>query len=299
MSKAKQGSNARAKMPRRPRRRRFAPDWPVLGLAGAGMLVTAYLTATSSASATPLFCAEGSACDLIQQSHWSILFGLPVALWGFLLYGLIALVAGLGQARLKRWQRLWLLAFLGTVFSLYLTAAGWLALNAFCLWCLVSLGIIAAILAVLTFTRPESAPGMPWAGFLAGQGAMVAVVLVLLHAFYAGWFQPPEDPRLRALAEQLERSGAVYYGASWCPSCQEQNRRFGQAARHLPYVECSPQGRGGVVAFECVANDISSYPTWVIGGRRFERLLEPEELARRVRFDWDGWSEDADPDNNR
>ena len=281
------------------RPRRFAPDWLVVGLAAGGMLVTGYLTATSGGSAAPLFCAEGSGCDLIQQSHWSILFGLPVALWGFLLYGLIALIAGLGKPRLKRWQRLWLLAFFGTVFSLYLTAAGWLALNAFCLWCLVSLGVISTILVVLTFARPESAPGMPWAGFLAGQGAMVAVVLVLLHAFYAGWFQPPEDPRLRALAEHLERSGAVYYGASWCPSCQEQHRRFGSASRHLPYVECSPQGRGGVVAFECVANDISTYPTWVIGGRRFERLLEPEELARRVRFDWDGWTEDAETGDNR
>lgn len=269
---------------------RIQPDRPVLGLALAGMLVTAYLTVTGMSAGTPLFCGEGSDCELVQQSHWSILFGIPVSIWGFLLYGLIALIAGLGRPRLKRWQRLWLLSFFGMVFSLYLTAVAWLALEAWCLWCLVSVGIISAIFLILTLRRPESAPGMPWAGFLAGQGALVAVVLVLLHAFYAGWFQPPEDPRLRDLAQHLERTGAVYYGASWCPSCQEQNRLFGQAARHLPYVECSPGGRGGGVAFECVANDIDTYPTWVIGNRRFERLMEPEELARRSRFDWDGWT---------
>ena len=269
------------------------PDWPVLALAAGGMLVTAYLVVTSLSSASPLFCGAGSDCDLIQQSRWSFLLGIPVALWGFGLYALLALIAGLGKPRLMRWRRLWLLAFFGTVFSLYLTAAGWLALEAFCLWCLVSLILISAIFALLSLRRPEAAPGMPWAGFLAGQGAMVAVVLVLLHAFYAGWFQPPEDPRLRALAQHLERTGAVYYGASWCPSCQDQNRLFGQAARHLPYVECSPDGRAGGVAFECVANDISVYPTWVIGNRRFEQLLEPEELARRSRFNWDGWQETA------
>ena len=270
-------------------RRRLAPDWPLVVLAGSGMLVTAYLTVARTTSASPLFCGEGSSCDLIQQSHWSLLLGLPVSLWGFGLYALIALIAGLGQPRLKRWQRLWLLAFFGTAFSVYLTLAGWLALEAFCFWCLVSLGIISAIFLVLSLRRPESAPGMPWAGFLGGQAALVGVVVVLLHAFYAGWFKPPEDPRLRALAEHLERTGAVYYGASWCPSCQQQSKSFGPAAEHLPYVECSPQGRGGGVAFECVANDISSYPTWVIGNRRFEQMLEPEELARRSLFDWEGW----------
>jgi len=291
MSKRKARATGKLKNAAPKVRRSRQPDRPVVVLALAGMLVTGYLTITSTVTAQPLFCGEGSACDLIQQSHWSFLLGLPVALWGFVFYALMAAVAGLGRPRLKRWQRLWLLAFFGTVFSLYLTAAGWLALEAFCLWCVVSLGIVTAILAILTLRRPESAPGMPWAGFLAGQGAMVAVVLVLLHAFYAGWFQAPEDPRLRALAQHLERTGAVYYGASWCPSCQEQSRLFGQAARHLPYVECSPQGRSGGTAFECVANDISTYPTWVIGQRRFERLLEPEELARRSRFDWAGWRE--------
>ena len=294
MSKRKQKATAKVAGKGHRKSAGLSPDRPVLGLATAGMLVTAYLAITDMSRSAALFCGEGSDCELIQQSHWSILLGIPVAIWGFLLYALIALIAGLGKPRLKRWRRLWLLAFFGMVFSLYLTAAGWLAVQAFCLWCLVSLGIVISIFLVLTLRRPESAPGMPWAGFLAGQGTMVAVVLVLLHALYAGWFQAPEDPRLRALAEHLDRTGAVYYGASWCPSCQDQNRLFGPAARHLPYVECSPQGRAGGVAFECVANDISSYPTWVIGNRRFEQLLEPEELARRSRFDWDGWTANGD-----
>ena len=288
MARRKQGRKA-SSAPVAAAKRVYTPDWTIVILAGLGMVITGYLSFSSLFGAAPVGCGVGSSCDLIQQSRWSMLFGLPVALWGFGLYGLIAVIAGLSRPRLKRWQRLWLLSFFGVVFSAYLTAVGWFSLQAFCFWCLASLATISAIFLVLTFRRPESAPGMPWAGFLAGQGAMVVVLLVGLHGLYAGWFQPPEDPRLRALAEHLDRVGAVFYGASWCPTCQEQHRKFGPAHQHLPYVECSPQGRTGGVAFECVANEISTYPTWTIGNRRLEQVLEPEELARYSRFDWDGW----------
>ncbi len=294
MARRKKSGKSRQSAPASRPRRQYSPDWPIVILAVLGMLVTAYLSFSNLFGATPIGCAEGSACDIIQQSHWSILLGLPVALWGFGLYLLIALIAGLGRPRLKRWQRLWVLSFFGMIFSAYLTAVGALELQAYCGWCLASLAIITIIFVVLTFKRPESAPGMPWAGFLAGQGALVAVVLVALHAFYAGWFQPPEDPRLRALAEHLDRTGAVYYGASWCPSCQEQNRMFGPSYDRLPYVECTPQGRGGGLAFECAAEEISNYPTWIIGSRRLEQKLEPEELARYSRFDWEGWQPDEE-----
>jgi uncharacterized membrane protein len=297
MAKRKKPKIAPARPPAA-KKRDISPDWPVVGLAGAGILVTGYLTLARTMSTSPLLCGEGSSCDLVQQSHWSTLAGLPVSLWGLLLYGLIALVAWLSRPRLKRWQRLWLLSFFGTAFSVYLTLAGWLALEAFCLWCTVSLVLISVIFGLLTLRRPESAPGMPWAGFVGGQAAMVGVMLVLLHALYAGWFEPSEDPRLRALAEHLDRSGAVYYGAFWCPSCQQQSRSFGASSDRLPYVECSPQGRNAGVAFECVSNDITSYPTWVIGGQRFEQMLEPEELARRSRFDWNGWQEESSAGTN-
>lgn len=286
----KNRSTAKARSAPSPSPRRiYEPDWPVVVLGLVGLCITGYLSFAGLFASAPIGCSEGSGCDVIQNSRWSILFGLPVALWGFGLYLIITLIAGLGRPRLKRWQRLWLLSLFGVVFSLYLTAAGWFGVQAFCAWCLSSLLTLLVLLLVLTFRRPESAPGMGWAGFLGGQGAIIAVLILGLHAVYAGWLAPPEDPRLRALAEHLDETGARYYGASWCPTCQEQTRLFGPAAEHLPYVECSPQGRGGPVAFECVANDIASYPTWVIGERRFTSLQSPEQLARYSRFDWAGF----------
>lgn len=289
----KQRSTPKTRSPApKPAKRVYEPDWPIVALGGLGLLITGYLSVAGLFATTPVGCAAGSGCDLIQNSRWSTLFGLPVALWGFGLYLLITVIAGLGRPRLKRWQNLWLLALFGVVFSLYLTAAGWVGVQTFCAWCLASLATLVTLLLVLTLRRPDSAPGMGWAGFLGGQGAIIAVLVLGLHAVYAGWLAPPEDPRLRALAEHLDQVGARYYGASWCPTCQEQTRLFGPAAEHLPYVECSPQGRSGPVAFECVANDIGSYPTWVIGERRLNELQSPEQLARYSRFDWEGFRED-------
>jgi thiol-disulfide isomerase/thioredoxin len=39
-----------------------------------------------------------------------------------------------------------------------------------------------------------------------------------------------------ALASCLKEKGAVFYGAFWCPHCQNQKAMFGKSAKLLPYV---------------------------------------------------------------
>ncbi len=267
---------------------RLAPDWVIVGLAVAGIVVTAYLTAVAWMSETPAFCAEGSGCDLIQQSQWSSLLGLPIALWGLFLYALVGVVAYRMPSKLKRWRRLWFLAFVGVAISIYLTAVGWFVLEAFCAWCLLSLTIISVILIAVFLRRPASAPGVGWGSWLARSAATGLVVALALHLYSSDLLSRPESPRLAALAVHLDEVGARYYGASWCPSCRDQARLFGVASERLPYVECSPGGRGTPMAQVCVAAGIATYPTWIIRGRRFEEVLPPRELARLSGFDWDG-----------
>jgi thiol-disulfide isomerase/thioredoxin len=107
-----------------------------------------------------------------------------------------------------------------------------------------------------------------------------------MGVWQGGLLQSPENPRLRALAEHLDRSGAKFYGAFWCPVCREQKELFGRAAEHLPYVECSPQGRRGPVALACTDAGVESFPTWVIRGRTHQQLLSIEELERLSFFRW-------------
>jgi thiol-disulfide isomerase/thioredoxin len=109
-----------------------------------------------------------------------------------------------------------------------------------------------------------------WVGLAAGRGALAALVILVLHANYvAPQAEPvgPEDPMTRALAEHLSEEGARFYGASWCPHCQEQKRLFGASASRLPYIECSPAGRNAPQSRLCDRAGVKTYPTWIINGR--------------------------------
>ncbi|MBB5207297.1 vitamin K epoxide reductase family protein [Chiayiivirga flava] len=278
------------------RRVAVAPEWIVVALAAFGLLLTGYLTAVAWWGTSPALCTEGSGCDLVQHSRWSTLLGLPMALWGFGLYLLIGLVALQRNGRLRRWRRLWTLSLVGVLISLYLTVAGLAALDAVCVWCLLSFATLVAIFVVVVLRRPSSAPGTPWQRWLIHHAIVLLPFVGVLHAWQSGLLEPPENPRLQALAIHLEQSGAKFYGAFWCPNCQSQKDEFGASANRLPYVECSPNGRNGGVAFECSSAAVTAFPTWDIRGQRFTSVLSPEELARHSRFAWNAprWTASGD-----
>lgn len=67
--------------------------------------------------------------------------------------------------------------------------------------------------------------------------------------------------KLDEFAQCLKDKGAVFYGAFWCPHCQNQKAMFGKSAKLLPYTECStPDGRGQLAV--CKEKNVSGYPTW-------------------------------------
>lgn len=69
------------------------------------------------------------------------------------------------------------------------------------------------------------------------------------------------QPDLVAFAQAIADSGAVFYGAGWCPACTEQKELFEDGADSLPFVEVTnPDRTPNQIAID---NNISSYPTWV------------------------------------
>ncbi len=111
----------------------------VLCLAGA---VTASLALREHYNTETSPCAidEVWDCGTVNHSPYAVFLGVPVALIGILGYALLAALAG----RFPLITALGALA--GTLFSLRLTWVEWKVLEAWCIYCVASQGIIAAIL---------------------------------------------------------------------------------------------------------------------------------------------------------
>lgn len=258
-------------------------DWLLGSVAIAGMLVTAYLTYSALTKSELAYCAAGSGCDLVQASRWSSFLGIPMAAWGLATYVSLVVVALVAAKPVTRWRWATSIATLGLAISVYLTAVSIWQIEATCGYCLTSLGLMTVVY-LLTWRSSAQAGKPTWR---IGSALCAGVVIVMMHLHYSGVFDPmagPEDPYLRDLAVHLAEDDAVFYGAYWCPHCQQQKLLFGAAAKHLPYVECTPHGRRAPRATACEAQKINNYPTWVIAGRRIERVLSAGELARMTKF---------------
>lgn len=266
---------------------RSGPNWPLLALSSIGIVLTAYLTWAAFSGAAPQGCSAGGGCDVVLSSRWATLLGLPTALWGLFAYAGLAAIAFIRRAD-RHWSYAWTAAFFGVCYSAYLTVVSLTILDSACPYCLTSLGLMAAILALVVWQRPPATAGRSWTGLIASRGALAAVVILVLHANYAApQAEPagPEDPNVRALAEHLSEEGALFYGASWCPHCQEQKRLFGASAGRLPYIECSLGGPNAPQSAACRSAGVQTYPTWVINGRVIVgQVMTLAELADATGF---------------
>lgn len=193
------------------------PDWIVVALALVGLGVAGYLTALKLGGTQAFLCRDGSGCDLVQASRYSVLAGVPTAMWGAGIYLAIAVLAALPRTA-RRWQAAFMLASGAVAFSLYLTYISIFVIGATCPYCLASGGIAVALLAVMLWRRPLAQGRQASAykpGRLAGLGITAGVFIVLLGAFiFAADFSVPAGYQ-SALARHLAKSQASFYGAFW------------------------------------------------------------------------------------
>lgn len=110
----------------------------------------------------------------------------------------------------------------------------------------------------------------------------ILIILVLGSIVYAVVTQEKKAGIYGGFAQCVADSGAVFYGASWCPYCIEQKRLVGDAHRALPYVECSTSDRQGQTEL-CSNENIESYPTWEFADEsRLTGLVPLETLAEKT-----------------
>ena len=126
-------------------------------LALIGVLVSAYMAAYKFGWLGAIACGTG-ACETVQLSPWSVLFGVPVPVYGLVGYGALLVVALLGLQPAfadNRWIPLLLFAgaALGFLFSAYLSYLELYEIHAWCRWCIGS-AVIATL--IFGFSLPEA-----------------------------------------------------------------------------------------------------------------------------------------------
>lgn len=109
-------------------------------------------------------------------------------------------------------------------------------------------------------------------------GAVALVVALIGFQYYLDNRPTALDPFAQCLSEKK----AVFYGAFWCPHCQDQKKMFGSAQKSLPYVECStPDGKEMLQV--CKDAKIEGFPTWVFAdGERMSGTISLEKLAEKT-----------------
>lgn len=126
------------------------PAWTIPVLAAVGMAVASYL-ALVEIMGSQTICGPVGNCNAVQQSHWALLFGIPVGMLGqagyLAMFGAWVLGAlGPGRWKDSAWLALWVMALGGTGFSVWLTFLEPFVIGATCVWCLTSAVVLTLIL---------------------------------------------------------------------------------------------------------------------------------------------------------
>jgi uncharacterized membrane protein len=116
-------------------------------LAFTGAAISALSLQRHYAKSATAFCDVGEKfnCDIVNRSEYSSLMGIPVGAIGIVGYGALLALATAYRSRAQTPFRLLAAAMAGLGFALYLTYIEGYVLDTWCILCLGSLGLIAAI----------------------------------------------------------------------------------------------------------------------------------------------------------
>ena len=133
--------------------------WAVAALALIGAGIAGYLTYTHFKGSPPVCLTSG--CEVVQNSRWSKLFGIPVALLGLLTYLSIIASTLIRHPLVK--QAGVMLALVALGFNAYLLYIQEHEIGHYCTWCvsneIVSLVLAPVAIAWLLFTDDRNTSG--------------------------------------------------------------------------------------------------------------------------------------------
>ncbi len=139
---------------------KYYPYWvytiPVPLLSTIGLFTSLYLALSHYRNYTDIdyssFCAISRAinCDTVSQSPWSILFAIPLAIWGVLAYTLFLIISfpALRDTQKQRylWDLLFIVALLYSIVDIYFGYISAVKIHAYCIMCLLSYAVTLCLL---------------------------------------------------------------------------------------------------------------------------------------------------------
>lgn len=129
----------------------------ILFLAFFGLADSAYL-AQHELNGTPLICniQNFSGCNIVANSSYSHVFGVPLSEFGVLFYAILFVLAALELVLFDRLLRRVLqgVSILGAIASLYFTSLQIFVIGAFCIYCAASAVITILVLLLASLIEP-------------------------------------------------------------------------------------------------------------------------------------------------
>jgi len=121
-----------------------------------GFIDSAYLTIIKFTN-SPIYCTPGLGnCETVQNSQWSTIWGIPIALLGAIAF-LILILCFVFERRIPMLNKysqylIFGISFFGFLYSLFLTYLELFVIHAICQWCLLS-AICMTIVFIVTIIR--------------------------------------------------------------------------------------------------------------------------------------------------
>lgn len=268
-----------------------------------GAILTAYLAVVEFTGGQAACPTEG--CNIVLQSPYAKVFGVPLPFFGFLGYLGMAVLA-LGPLAVKQETNKllrtqledisWLFLFIGgcamAVFSAYLMYLLAFEIQAFCPYCVTSaLSSFALFILAIIGRQWDDLGQIAFTGVLVVFVTLVGVVGLYSSVSKAdaptetasGVAPPPiqntSGPSEIALAQHLQEIGATKYSAYWCPHCQQQRELFGREAfEYINSIECAEDGQDAQPQL-CRDAGVQGFPSWEINGTLYSGARPLSELA--------------------
>lgn len=259
-------------------------DTLILIFSALGIIISAYLSYTYFSSEQTTFCLSGSGCDVVKESPFSKVFGIPVpyiGLLGYIIVVLTVLYKGLGSSR---YSIIYYLSLVGVAFSSYLTYLEVAVIKAICSYCVLSAILVLAIFVTVLISKQFKSATSKNNKFILTSTIIFIVIIGGSYIAHSGVRKAaPATKTMIELAKHLNSTNSSMYGSYTCQHCNTQKLMFGDAFKYINYVECNPGGQNSKASL-CSEKGIDSYPTWEINGQLLQGAKSLRELARLSGF---------------